>query len=168
MYEEYRRRTWESGTDLSLEQTEFAKSHRVPLLSSSEPRWCYITGIVIQHNEFFVTNGIVPTEDEIRMVGSFAEEYRQHWYNDSFRNAMTEFAPYDIDGGANLAYLIKRPEGDWCYRKRTWRMGPRWSGPHGKPGSLVEVLDWVYTHGDDGPMKRWVDWKSAHPEVFAI
>lgn len=135
MFDEYYRRTWEdTDGDISPYQTELATSLRIPILTSSMPRWHYITGIVVCDN--IINHGIMPDEDEIRAV---AEQLRKYnlWYRKAFLDAMRNFAPFDIDGGANLGYYLKRPDGWWTYRKRTWD-SPRFSK---KFGELDEVLD---------------------------
>lgn len=145
MFEEYTRRTWtDSDHDISAEQTELATSLRVPILTSEYPRWNYITGIVVRSGEHVSWPSIMPTEDEIREVGAHLESYCEY-YNQGFRNAMRDFAPYDIDGGANLGYYMKRPDGGWCYRKCTWQAGPHWW-----PASDVMTLTDVLAHNFTG------------------
>ncbi|MEE3066596.1 MAG: hypothetical protein VYA67_22085 [Actinomycetota bacterium] len=124
MFEDYYRRTWDGQADISPEQTELATSLRVPFLSSSHPRWNYITGIVVCDD--ILDHGIVPTEDEVREVGAYLTAYRDRWLRESFQKAMAHLAPYDIDGGANAGFYMKRPDGFWVYRKRTWTQGHRW------------------------------------------
>ncbi|WP_142304852.1 hypothetical protein [Mycobacterium avium] len=124
MFDEYYRRTWEGHSDISPRQTGFATAVRVPLLASANPQWNYITGIVVCDG--IVDHGVMPTDDEIAQVGAYLVEYRDRWLNKSFQNAMAHFAPYDIDGGANGGFYLKRPDGHWVYRKRTWTEGKRW------------------------------------------
>ncbi|WP_225506610.1 hypothetical protein [Mycolicibacterium fortuitum] len=60
---------------------------------------------------------------------------------------MKEFAPYDIDSSANLGYFIKRPDGGWAYRKRTWERGPQWVPQPPEPTeTLQQVLDRTRGH----------------------
>jgi hypothetical protein len=60
----------------------------------------------------------------------------------SYLNQMREFAPYDIDNGANLAYFIKWDNGGWGYRKRTWQYGPLFVPTFdAEPESLAQVID---------------------------
>lgn len=118
MFDEYYRRTWSDDGSISEHQSELATSLRVPLLTSQNPRWNYITGIVVC-DEQYGDHGIVPSDDEIRLLGAHLAEYNRY-YRQEFVDAMKHFAPYDIDGGANLGYYMKRPSGGWCYRKRTW------------------------------------------------
>lgn len=130
MFEEYRNRLpWaDTDHDISPQQTAFAAALRVPILSTEYPRWNYITGIVVR-DEQYLEVGVMPTEDEITQVATHLESY-SGYYNQAFRDVMREFAPYDIDGGANLGYYIKRPDGGWMFRKRTWSSGAQyWPQP---------------------------------------
>lgn len=138
MFDEYYRRTWaDTDHDISDQQSELATSLRVPILTSEYPRWNYITGIVVNDRDYGWPS-IMPTDDEIRAVGAHLELYCEY-YNASFRKVMKDFAPFDIDGGANLGYYMKRPDGRWCYRKRTYRYGPHWVPKDGE-ATLTEVL----------------------------
>lgn len=135
MFDEYYRRKWEdTDHDISYHQTEFATKLRIPILATSHPRWNYITGIVVCDN--ILDHGIMPEEHEITAVADQLRRYNLY-YRQPFLDAMRQFAPYDIDGGANLGYYPKRPDGCWTYRKRTWE-SPRWSKHFGE---LEEVLD---------------------------
>lgn len=144
MFDEYYRHTWaDTDGDISPQQTELATSLRIPILATAHPRWSYITGIVV--GDDIPDHGIMPTEDEIRQVAAHLESYCEY-YNGGFRAAMRNFAPYDIDDGANLGYYLKRPDGCWTWRKRTWE-SPRFSP---KTGELSEVLNrnfsgWSFT-----------------------
>lgn len=136
MFDEFHNRTWQPEGDISAEQTEFATSLRVPFLSTAAPRWNYITGIVV--GEAFPDRGVVPTEDEVREIAAQLQSYCT-FYRSGFREAMARFAPYDIDSTANLGYYLKRPDGGWCYRKRTWESPPWWP-PRETSHALSEVL----------------------------
>lgn len=138
VFGEYRNSKWEDD-EISSTQTAHATALRVPFLSSSAPRWHYITGIVVQGGGAD-RGGIVPTEDEVDSVAKHLEAYCARWYRDSYRRTMREFAPFDIDGGANLGYYMKRANGGWCYRKRTWEIGPRWMP---RPEDPIETIDQV-------------------------
>lgn len=148
MFEEYTRRKWiDTDGDISPLQSELATSLRVPLLTSEHPRWNYITGIVVRDEPYFET-GIMPTDDEIRAVAAHLGEYNKY-YRQSFLTAMAEFAPFDIDGSANMGYYMKRPDGFWSYRKRTWQY-PRWWPVESNPTTLDEILNksfsgWSFT-----------------------
>lgn len=139
VFEEYQRRIWKPS-DISAEQTAHATGLRIPFLSSSSPEWSYITGIVV--GESLVDNGAVPTEAEVEAIAKHLDDYCVRWYRARFREVMREFAPYDIDGAANLGYYMKRPSGGWCYRKKTWEYGPRWLPMVDEPDATVEeVID---------------------------
>ena len=99
MFDEYYRRTW-VDTNISPHQTEFATKLRIPILSSEFPQWNYITGVVVRQGEYNPWPSIMPTVDEIVLLATHLEKYCQY-YNPIFLQAMTDFAPYDIDGGAN-------------------------------------------------------------------
>ena len=140
MHSDFAGRTWhDTDHDISPEQTEFALQLRIPFLTSPYPRWNYITGIVV--GDGFAWPISLPTEEEVTLVANFLKEYNDHWYRQSFVSDMVRFAPYDIDGGANLAYFMKHPHGGWSYRKRTWQ-GPEWvPGFNKPPQTLEQVLD---------------------------
>lgn len=125
MFNDYYRRTWtDAAGDISPNQTDHATALRVPLLTTGSPHWNFITGIVV--NDGFGDRGIMPTDDEVDQVAEYLTGYKDRWLNQRFQEAMTHFAPFDIDGGANAGYYMKRPDGRWSYRKRTWCEGPRW------------------------------------------
>lgn len=162
--DEYRPGRYEP-TDVSGWQTDLATNLRVPLVTSSHPRWTYVTAIVVGEDmpkgDY---EGMLPTEAEVRMVASFCDEYRERTYRPGFAALMRDFAPFDIDSSANLGYLRKDDAGGWHYRKRTWRSGPMWSTPH-EGATLVELLDHIKTYGGEVD-RAWTEWKAAHPEVF--
>ncbi|WP_100513949.1 hypothetical protein [Mycobacteroides abscessus] len=144
MFDDYKRRAWQdTDGDISDRQSELATSLRIPILTSEYPSWHYITGIVV-NDRASGWPSVMPTDDEIREVGAHLESYCQY-YNQGFRNAMKEFAPYDIDGGANLGYYMKRPRGGWSYRKRTWQSGPHWWPADTDTMTLTEVLTHNFT-----------------------
>ncbi|MCV7434842.1 hypothetical protein [Mycolicibacterium bacteremicum] len=120
----YGNRTWaDTEGDISPHQNGLATSLRIPILTSAFPRWNYITGIVVCDG--VVDQCVMPTDDEIRLLRDHLDLYNRY-YRQAFLDAMRDFAPYDIDGGANLGYYMKRPDSGWCYRKRTWQLGARW------------------------------------------
>ena len=118
MFGEYYRRTWEdTDQDISPHRTEHATRLRVPFLTTSYPRWNYITGIVI--GDAWFDKGLIPTEDEVSRVGRLLADYNTY-YRQSFLDAMRHFAPFDIDGGANSMYFRKVGDDDWVFKKRSW------------------------------------------------
>lgn len=140
MFDEYTRRSWvDTDGDISDKQTEHATGLRIPFLTSSHPRWNYITGIVVEQN--ILDCGTVPTEAEVEEIAGWLARYNRY-YNQRFLATMREFAPYDIDGAANLGYLMKRGDDDWFYVKRSWQHG-WWPLPHKQgqePWSLTAIL----------------------------
>ncbi len=129
---------WEPGDDISRHQTAFATALRVPILSSSNPEWQYVTGIVV--GDGFPDEGQMPTDSEIAAVAGLLGLYCERWYNQTFRQHMLRRAPYDIDGRANLGYLIKYLNGGWAYRKKTWREGAYWAPPLDEPLMTLEQV----------------------------
>lgn len=153
---------WPYAKD-GVERDEFAESLRIPLIGNPYPYWCYITAVVVRSDQRLWA-GARPTDDELRVVASYHDEYCAHWYGDNwFRRQMAE-RPFDIDGGANGRVLIKYQHGGWAYRHASWRVGPTfWPMPGDEPMGLVAVLDHEKWLGRD----RWERWKADHAEVFA-
>jgi hypothetical protein len=159
--DEFHGRTWDPGSDLSPHQTELATSLRVPILTSPHPRWHYVVGIVVDPLWF----GTVPSDAEVRAIASFADEYRQRWYNPTWVARMARFAPFDIDGGANSTWFFRYEHGGWAYQKRTWRHGAR-PRLQDEPMNLTAVMDRCRDYGSK-PNPTWEAWKAEHGEVFA-
>lgn len=151
-------------TDISV-HSDLAVELRVPLIADPYPRWFYVTAVVVSR-EPHLWHGLMPTDDELRVVASFNDHYRETWYRDSWKQKMRDFAPYDIDGGAVGRYLIKHKHGGWGYRKHTWQYGPcfvpEWNA---EPAGLVDVLDRCHSFVDE-PSPHWVQWKQDHADVF--
>jgi hypothetical protein len=142
-----------------VERDEFAESLRLPLIVHPYPRWCYITAVVVDPH---LWHGIRPTDDELRAVASFHQEYVDRYYNERWKTHMRE-RPFDIDGGANSRYLIKYPHGGWGYRLDSWRCGPTLvPGRRDEPQDLMAVL----TRAHSLIPERWQQWVDDHPEVF--
>lgn len=139
---------------------------RVPLIRHPHPRWYYVTAVVV-NAELWV--GLKPTEEELRIIGSFHEEYMSHWYgppHTGWRARDMDKRPFDIDGGAVGRYLIKHKHGGWGYRKHTWQYGPEFVPAwNEEPVDLIAALDRCHSWGD-GPDARWVQWKTDHPDIF--
>lgn len=136
-------RTW-TDEDLSEKQTDYATFLRIPLLKSAQPMWSYITGIVVDHWATLTPEhegyAMVPTDAELDQVAEMLHDYNTY-YNAGYLQKMREFAPYDIDGGANCGYFRKRGENDWVYRKKTWEYGPAWMPLPENPEPLDVVLE---------------------------
>lgn len=140
---------------------------RVPLITSPHPRWFYVTAVVV--GQWPYPEGPVPTDDELRMVGSFHEEYCSYWYgppHTGWRARDLDNRPFDIDGAAVGRYLTKYANGGWGFRRHTWQYGPTFVPTwQGEPSTLVEVMDRCHSVGDEVG-KRWLQWKADHPEIF--
>lgn len=144
---------------------------RIPV-TSFVPRWKYAA-------TFDRESEARPTDREAAQLASFIDEYRDHWFNDTWKARLAE-RPFDIDGGNPTKIFHKWADGDWSYRVVTWEYGPTWvpvfprlrgtnldDRPNWKgPMPLVEVMDRIYTIGDEPPSQHWLDWKAAHPDVF--
>jgi len=167
----------DSTIDLSPYTEDGVRNHvlslemRVPIIDTSHPRWNYITAIAVR--TYPARPDMEPTDDEIRMVGSFHEEYLSHWYgppHTGWRARDLDTRPFDIDGGANGVTFVKYFHGGWGYRRRTWTQGATFSPPwNHEPASLLQVMDRIHRHwGEDACelSPRWTQWKAAHPEVF--
>lgn len=152
-----------------------ASQHRFPIVNTPYPGWAYITAVVVRGNESWLP-AVRPTDDELRLVASFHEQYCSYWYGlpgQGFRRQM-EARPFDIDGGANGRVLLKRPDGSWAYRRSSWTQGPAVMPPPegfagGEPLDLVGLLDHIHGARPDepNPSADWTKWKAQHPEVFA-
>ncbi|CRK59037.1 hypothetical protein [Alloactinosynnema sp. L-07] len=140
---------------------------RVPLISNPYPRWNYLTAVVV-NDQPPLWLGLRPTDHELRMVGSFHQEYIEYWYSETWKQKMREL-PFDCDGGYNSVIFIKNPNGGWGYRRRTWSGGPTFvPGPSDEPSPLIAVMDGIHTFGsrDPQPGPRWTAWKTAHADLF--
>lgn len=141
---------------------------RVPVVTSIYPNWFYLVSLCVGEGEYALWRGLRPNDDEVKLLQSELA-YELDWYNASYVARMAE-RPFDIDGGFNSLTFIKRDEGDWAYRRRTWSIGPalRPSLYDGEAKlDLVGVLDLVHSHGSKDYMPtRWLDWKAARPELF--
>jgi hypothetical protein len=151
--------------DISPLQTELATSLRIPFITNPYPRWCYVTAVVVTEDDLWC--GQMPTDDELRMVASLNDQYRDYWYRDSYKQKMRNFAPFDIDGGAVGTYLIKHENGGWGYRKHTWQYGPQYVPDRNAEATALDVvLDRIHSWGDDEISSKWLEWKAANPETF--
>lgn len=134
-------RVW-TDEDISAAQTAHATKLRIPLLRHSCPTWQFITGIVVG-SDSVLDMGVMPTKAEVGLLAARLNEYNKRWYGQGrYRTAMREFAPYDIDGQANLGYFIKLTNSQWAFRKKTWNRGPHWMPlATDEPHTLQEVID---------------------------
>ena len=136
---------------------EYAESLRIPLVDSAHPRWNFITSVLVGD----IYDGVRPVNAELDTIASFHQFYLDEWYAPAELNVMAE-KPFDVDGGANGRILLKRADGLWAYRRRSWRLGPLFvpSLSH-RPRSLVDILDLANANSS-----RWSAWKTANSEYF--
>lgn len=153
--------------DLAMPVSELSLELRVPVIVSPHPRWFYVTAVVVGRWPYH--EGPVPTDDELRMVGSFHEEYCSYWYGEpgtGWRARDLDLRPFDVDGSAVGRYLTKYANGGWGFRRHTWTYGPTFAPTHTEePASLMAVMDHIHTVCDE-VSPRWVQWKVDHPDVF--
>ena len=146
-----------------------ANVHRVPLVTTAYPVWSYITAVVLGD----LWNGVRPTDAELAVVASFHEYYLERWYGPADTGYRVRMArrPFDIDGGANGRLLVKRPDGTWAYRHRSWSQGATFwpTGPGFDSNLRLSLPDLLDRHEATAgrPSDRWDGWKAAHAEVFA-
>ena len=68
---------WPYAAD-GVERDEFAESLRLPLTGDPYPGRCYITAVIVSV-EPHLWHGVRPTDDELRAVASFHDEYVAYW-----------------------------------------------------------------------------------------
>jgi hypothetical protein len=161
---------WPFGND--ADQSDPLTELRIAV-TGSHPRWMYLVGFDSESEQR-------PTDREAAMLASFLEEYKHHWYNDTWIAKMARRA-LDVDGGANGVIFHKFGEDDWGFRRHSFTKGWPWSvvwpsmrdhadyadlkskGPY----TLAELMGRIHSIGEDRPMRRWSDWTANHSEVFA-
>lgn len=168
----------EQTVDLSPYAEDGVREHRlslemrVPIINTHNPRWNYITAIAVR--PYPAKPDLDPTDDEIRVVGSFHEQYCSYWYgppHTGYRGRAMDKRPFDIDGGANGVVFVKYFHGGWGYRRRSWTRGPSFvpSWP-AEPMPLAQVMDRVHrepgAEEDTAISERWAKWKADHPDIF--
>lgn len=157
---------WPYAED-GVKRGDFTEQFRYPIVNTSHPRWLYITAVVVSDGSDYRPVSIRPTDEELRLIGSFHRHYIEHWYRDSWKRRMTE-KPFDLDGQANGRYLVKRAEGDWGYRKMTWTHGPQFVPALGSLESLdlVALMDRIHDWGGGKVSPSWAAWKTEHADEF--
>lgn len=167
---------WPFGTDAI--QDDPLTAMRIPVVTSFKPGWKYVAAFIdVDRSQYSWGSQERPTEDEARMLASFIEEYKHHWFNDWYKAQLLE-RPLDVDSGCNTTVFIKYGADDWGYRRCSWEYGPMYvpSGPkvrggeheyakHPGPLPLEQVMDLAHTICDE-PMQHWLQWKADHPEIF--
>ncbi|WP_329047068.1 hypothetical protein [Streptomyces sp. NBC_01422] len=169
---------WPFGTD--AKQDDPLTKLRIPVVTSFNPEWKYVaTFIDVDTSRYSWGSGERPTDAEAVMLASFIEEYKHHWFRESYHRKLAQ-RPLDVDSGCNTTIFIKYGTDDWGYRMCSWQYGPMYVPVSPKqrggerdydkcpgPLTLEQVMDRRHTIGD-GPMKHWLDWKAQHPEVFPV
>lgn len=167
---------WPFGTD--AKQDDPLTVLRIPVVDSFNPGWKYVAAYIdVDSGPYSWGSAERPTDREAAMIASFIEEYKNYFFNDSYKAKLLE-RPLDVDSGCNTTVFVKYAEDDWGFRRCSWIYGPTYVpvGPKQRGGkydedkqpgplSLEQVMDRAHTIGD-GPMPHWVQWKADHPDVF--
>lgn len=143
---------------------------RIPV-TSFVPRWCYLAS-------FDQESSCRPTDTETAVLASYIG-YLRSQFTERYQRHMAS-RPLDVESGGNTTTFHKYGEGDWGYRKQTWRSGclffpgwPNWraENPDDRysvgPFTLPVLLDHIETCGGVIEAPWWQEWKAAHPEVFS-
>jgi hypothetical protein len=168
---------WPFGTD--AKQDDPLTALRIPVVTSFNPGWKYVAAYIdVDRSPYSWGSQERPTDTEAAMIASFIEEYKHHWFNDSYKAKLLQ-RPLDIDSGCNTTVFVKYAADDWGYRRCSWEYGPLFVpvGPKQRGGeydqdkqpgplTLEQVMDRSHTIVGDKPMQHWIDWKAAHPDVF--
>jgi hypothetical protein len=131
---------------------------RIAVVASPYPSWFYLVSLCINDEPDTWWRGLRPADDEVALlVDELA--YERAWYRPGYVTHMAE-RPFDIDSGFNSLTFLKRGEGDWAYRRRTWEYGPamRPSTFDGEQSvDLASLLDRIHEGSS-----RWTRWKSGN------
>jgi hypothetical protein len=161
--------TWPFGAD--ADRNDPLTDLRIAV-TGSHPGWNFLVAFDRESEER-------PTGAEARMLASYLDEYKAHWYNDGYLAKLAQRS-LDVDGGANGVVFHKFGPDDWGYRRQSYTQGWPWSVvwpnlrdqpeyadvKNAGPFSLVELMDRMHGHGGDETSARWLDWKAAHSDVF--
>jgi hypothetical protein len=144
-------------------------ARRIPVVRTTYPRWQYELCVCVADPEQPVENrlwdGKEPTAEEWDLIEA-AIGYRMTYYRAGWAARMREPHPFDIDGTTNTVILMKRGDGDWCYRRDSFTMGPPMYPPSaGERLDLRGLLDHVFGVGDR-PYEPWEVWKAAHADLW--
>ncbi|MEQ7008378.1 hypothetical protein ABN028_19575 [Actinopolymorpha sp. B17G11] len=143
---------------------------RIPV-TGSHPRFYYLAALDRDSEAR-------PTYAEAAILASYIEYVRSGgWlYTGSAEAEMLE-KPLDAIARHNTVVFHKYAEGDWSYRRISWRDGPLFVPTPPFPG-YIERTEGPFTLGelldrrvctfipDDAPSRHWVEWKAARPDVF--
>lgn len=143
---------------------------RIPVVRSPYPAWKYEVALFINDPDDHSYDpplwgfALRPDEAEVRQIVAYIE-WRMQWYREGWKAKMRE-RPLDVDSGTNTVTLMKRGDGDWCYRRWTWRTGPLMVPVKGGERlSLEKVLDRINDYAGE-PNPKWRAFKTAHSEAF--
>jgi hypothetical protein len=167
---------WPFGTDAN--ENDPLTALRIPVVTSFNPEWKYVAAYIdVDRSCYSWGSQERPTDAEAAMLASFIEEYKHHWFNESYKAKLLK-RPLDVDSGCNTTIFVKYGTDDWGYRLCSWERGPMYVPVSPKlrggdydyakcpgPLTLEQVMDYRHTIVDE-PMQHWLDWKAAHPEVF--
>ena len=154
--------TWPFGNE--ADRNDPLTAMRIPVIPNPYPGWKYEVCVVITDDDLW-DPALRPDDAEARMIAAYLG-YRMEYYNEGWKAKMRKRA-LDVDATTNTVVLQKRGEGDWCYRRRTWRSGPFMVPARDQePLGLEALLDRIHFYGADMPAQSWLDWKAAHPEAF--
>jgi hypothetical protein len=137
---------------------------RIPVVRTSHPDWRYEVALVIgSEDETLWPPGLRPDDAEVRQVAAELE-WRMQYYNEGWKAKMRR-RPLDVDGTTNTVVLQKFGEGDWRYRRASFKHGmwPFYGNP--ERFALEELLDHINDYGDE-PNPEWRAFKAARPEAF--
>ncbi len=105
---------------------------RIPV-TSAWPHWRYTA-------TFDRESQVRPTDQEARQLASFIEEYREYFFNETYKAKLSR-RPFDTDAVTRVFH--KWAENDWSYRVVTWEYGPFWVPVSpGQRGGEYDVKPW--------------------------
>jgi hypothetical protein len=133
---------------------------RVPVVTTANPGWKYEVCLMIDGSEDALWPSLRPDDTEVKQVAAYIE-YRMEYYNAGWKAKMRR-RPLDADGSTNTVVLRKRPDGGWCYRRRSWERGPMMVPVPGEVLTLEALLDRI----NDIVPEKWQAWKAAHLDAF--
>ncbi|MEW2266925.1 hypothetical protein [Streptomyces sp. NPDC047868] len=167
---------WPFGTDAN--ENDPLTALRIPVVTSFNPEWKYVAAYIdVDTGKYSWGSQERPTDAEAAMLASFIEEYKNHWFNQTYK-ARLLLRPLDVDSGCNTTIFVKYGENDWGYRLCSWEYGPMYVptkpqsrgteheyAKHPGPLGLEQVMDLRHTVVDEA-MPHWLNWKATYPEVF--
>lgn len=140
---------------------------RIPVVRTPYPRWQYEVCLVISDervgDDLLWGPSLRPDDREVRQI--LAElDYRMAYYNEGWKARMRR-RPLDVDGTTNTLILQKFAEGDWRYRRMTFKHGMWPFFDMTERFTLEALLDHVNDSGST-PNEKWRAHKARYPEAF--